>query len=170
MFDLSWSQCIAMSWYIHVLLCISIILSYENDTGALLIHRQQVHFSLLSILILFIHRWLTYTSTTTVNESRRVCGWLQSLVTRDRGPWFVPPHYYCCIVFLPYFHIDIMKFSHQFSTVPFTDSQSWRGRHCRTKKWFFDQQWTDERVLRSHILCALGCIVKHTVTMFRSVT
>ena len=117
-------------------------------------------FSLLSFFILFIHRWLTYTSTTTVNESRRVCGWLRSLVTRDLGPWFVPPYYYCRIVFLPYCHIDILKFS----TVPFTDSQSWRGRYCWTKKWFFDQQRTDERVLRSHILCALGCIVKHTVT------
>ena len=126
-------------------------------------------FSLLSIFILFIHRWLTYTSTTTVNESRKVCGWLRSLVTRDQGPWFVPPYYYCRIVFLSYCHIDIMKFSHQFSTVPFTDSQSWRGRHCWTKKWFFDQQPADERVLRSYILCALGCIVKHTVTMIRSV-
>ena len=148
--------------YIPVLLCIYIILSYENDTGALLIHPQQLNFSLLSFFVLFIHRWPTYTSTTTVNESRRVCGWLRSSVTRDRGPWFVPPYY---LLFLPYCHIDILKFS----TVPFTDSQSWRGRHCWTKKRFFDQQWTDERVLRSYILCALGCIVKHTVVMIKGV-
>ena len=100
-----------MSWYIPVLLCISIILSYENDTGALLIHRQQLHFFSTFYLHTF-HPQVAYLYIHHNGERIKESVWMTAVIS-DQGSrtlvcstisLLLP---YCIFVIFSYWYFEI---------------------------------------------------------------